>query len=109
MRPASLRALNPLRLISSRPATYSQLPETANGSADYYPSKKSRFPFATGATQRFRTGKMSSRLFIVAIAAIFLIIYLSTNRISEEPDQMAEDVSTAEEHANTRYWEVFPR
>ena len=107
---ASFRSLNPGRWISSRPAPYEKLPEHdgANGAAGFYPKQKGRFSFTSGATQRFRSGKLSFRVAIAAIALIVVVVFWGF-RSPEEVDTTAEDETSAEEHANTRYWEVFPR
>lgn len=111
MKVASLRSLNPLRLLN--PANYEKLPafESSNGgpASSNFASAKGRFP-SGNTTQRFRWGRISLRVAVVVIAAIFLAIYLLSggNRGKGREDEVLRDVS-AEEHANTRFWEVFPR
>ena len=112
MRTASVRSLNPLRLFSSRPSSYEKLPDhgTPNGSTNAFTARRGRFSFAAGATQRFRSSKLSLRLVLGAITLIGFVIFLGTSLLrGDDENVMLEDETSAEEHANTRYWEVFPR
>ena len=107
-----MRSYNPLRILSSRTGPYEKLPDhdVSNGSAAYN-NQRGRFGFASGATQRLRSTKLSFRLGLAAITAIVLLFFLGGSLFGggEEESQIPEDETSAEEHANTRYWEVFPR
>ncbi|KAI9654722.1 MAG: hypothetical protein M1831_005309 [Alyxoria varia] len=111
MRVASIRYLNPLRLFSgSRP--YERLPGTydgPNGSASPLHPKKDR-PFApAGISHRYKFCKFSaSRIVLCAILLVTFLGLLGGGHYRRKETPPEEDKS-AEEHANTRYWEVFPR
>lgn len=112
MKAASIRSLNPLRLLNG--ANYEKLPafESSNGvpASANFASAKGRYP-SSNSSQRFRWCKISLRVVVAVIAGGFLLLYfLSGNKGGgrDLENHIVEETS-AEEHANTRFWEVFPR
>ncbi|KAL9053190.1 MAG: hypothetical protein Q9162_004921 [Coniocarpon cinnabarinum] len=106
-----MRSFNPIRLLSSRSSYSEKLPDHGgpNGAAAFN-GQRGRWAFASGTTQRLRAGKVSLRMATAAIAFFVLVIYLFSMLFSSSNDNLIpEDETSAEVHANTRYWEVFPR
>lgn len=114
-----MSAFNPLRLF--RRQGYQRLPSSydgSNGSASSRPTlspgekRRDYFPAAIGggsASQRSRWCRLSFR--IIPLAILLTLAFLFFGRHSEPVDPETHPVAetSAEEHANTRYWEVFPR
>ena len=111
MRAASLRSLNPLRLLpsASGSASYEKLPGGYDPSLNGAPPK-GRYPSNTGLTQRLRWSKVPLRIAAAAIMLILFLGFLGGGHYSGPGvDDRNEEDQSAEEHANTRYWEVFAR
>ncbi|KAB8664821.1 hypothetical protein FH972_026246 [Carpinus fangiana] len=120
MRAPTARFLNPLRLLPlSRSASYEQLPgyERQNGHAApliQSPLKKGRFSIglptlSTPGSKRGTWIKNILRALGAVLAVILVIVLLGGGRYAERIDEAAEEAKRIEEHANTRYWEAFPR
>lgn len=110
MNAASIRSLNPLRLFSTGPGSFAY--EKLPGNFDIAPNgvpNKGRFPTAYAFTQRFRWNKVSLRIAACAVTLVLFIGFLGGGHYSGQPESRTEIDQSAEEHANTRYWEVFAR
>lgn len=112
MRAASVRSWNPFQFFSS--PRYQRLPSSyadANGSSvAFADGDKNRGIFASGPnSQRSRWCRLSCRILPVAVIFAVAFVFLARYRPSTGDDLNDRIETSAEEHANTRYWEVFPR
>lgn len=114
MRAASIRYLNPLQLLSRNSTSYESLPGYdfgGNGTpSSPGPSKKKARFLSTGpGNQRFRWAKTLMRIAAVVLALILIFGVFGGSRYKRKREDRIDEDRSAEEHANTRYWEVFPR
>lgn len=105
-----MRQLNPLNYLSSfsNVAKYDQLP--SNGQATS-PLKKGGFfrGLSVPANSRARYCRLILRVLAFLFALLVVVVLLGGGHYKRQRDEAAEEVRRIEEHANTRYWEEFPR
>ncbi|KAI9724588.1 MAG: hypothetical protein M1828_003611 [Chrysothrix sp. TS-e1954] len=111
MRAASIPSLNPFQFFPKRQgSSYEKLPsyDTSNG-APASPGGAQRRSWSLHNVTGSRACKGWVRVLAATIVVLLVLGFFGGGRYKREHEQQQEEEKADEEHANTKFWEVFPR
>ena len=112
MRAVSIASLNPLRLLDRfQSPPYEKLPgfEPSQEASPTSPGAGKRKGWLLPKAGAGRSCKNWVRILACVLVVIAFLGYLGGGHYQRQQEEQQEEEKAVEEHANTKFWEVFPR